>query len=152
MPEIVCFKAGGALVPADEQARQVIARMKTGAGVKMRWDHFRNVRFHRKYFAMLNFAYDNWEMPDLKYKGLSVEKNFDEFRRNLTVLSGFYKPVYLINQNVRLIPKSISFANMEENEFINLYEATLTQILKHVLTNYTREDIENVILNLEAFG
>ena len=46
-----------------------------------------------------------------------VLKNFDRFRKDLTVLSGFYNATYTFRGDVRLEPKSLSFGSMCEEEF-----------------------------------
>jgi hypothetical protein len=116
----------------------------------------RNVRFHRKFFALLNHAFEHWEPESgrkrLKYKGLAIEKNFERFRADITVLAGYYVPSYDTKGRLVLEPKSISFANMEEEEFEKLYAAVLDALLKHVLTNYKREDVERVVEELERFA
>jgi hypothetical protein len=51
----------------------------------------------------------------------------------------------------RLTAKSISFANMDEDEFSDLYNAACNVILQRILTNYTRDDLDAVIDRLMGF-
>lgn len=153
MTQIVLAKApGGALVPLDQQAQEFIAKLKLGAGVTVTVKRHRNPGLHRKYFALLNFAFDAWEPEDKEYKGQPVAKNFDQFRNDVTVLSGFYETAITLRGETRLTAKSISFANMSQEEFERLYDATITVVLKHVLKNYTREDLDRVIEELLRFA
>jgi hypothetical protein len=47
--------------------------------------------------------------------------------------------------------KSISFGLMDEVEFEQLYNATVDVVLRRILTNYSKQDLENVINQLLAF-
>lgn len=143
--------AGGTLAPADQQAVDWIAKLKLGQVVRAELARVRNYKFLRKYFALLNFAFDAWEPQTKEYKGEPVQKNFDQFRRDVTILAGYYEASYNIKGETRLTPKSISFANMDEDEFGALYSDTINVILSRILTNYTRSDLDEVVENLLRF-
>lgn len=152
MREIVLTKAaGGALVPIDPQAAAFVAKLKVGAAVRATVKQQRNPRFHRKFMALLNLAFDAWEPTEATYKGQVVGKNFDQFRRDVTILAGHYEMAVNLKGETRLTAKSISFANMDEAEFGELYNAACSVILKRVLTTYTRDDLDRVIDQLTSF-
>lgn len=152
MKEIVLTKvAGGVLAPIDPQAAEFIAKLKTGAAVRATVKQQRNPRFHRKFMALLNLAFDAWEPAEATYKGQVVGKNFDQFRRDVTILSGHYEMAVNLKGETRLTAKSISFANMDEIEFGDLYNAACNVILQRILTNYTRDDLDAVIDRLMGF-
>lgn len=125
--------------------------IKTGEIVLADIKRPRNIKFHRKYFALLKFAFDTWEPECLDYNGQKVGKSFDRFRDDITILAGYYTLSENIKGEPKAEAKSISFGKMYEDEFSCLYSATITAILKYVLTNYTREDIDNVIDNIIGF-
>jgi len=150
--EIVLTKAaGGVLVPIDPQAAEFIAKMKIGAAVRATVKQQRNPRFHRKYFALLNLAFDHWEPIEATYKGQVVGKNFDQFRNDIVCLAGFGEVAINLRGETRVTAKSISFGSMAQDEFDDLYNATVNVILKHVLTNYSRDDLDEVIDRLAGF-
>jgi hypothetical protein len=61
MSELLVTKTqGGTLAPADQQAADYIARLKLGEVVKVKATRARNPGHHRKFFALLNLAYDAW--------------------------------------------------------------------------------------------
>jgi hypothetical protein len=152
MKEIVLTKvAGGVLAPIDPQAAEYIAKLKTGAAVRATVKQQRNPRFHRKFMALLNLAFDAWEPAEATYKGQIVGKNFDQFRRDVTILAGHYEMAVNLKGETRLTAKSISFANMDEIEFGELYNAACNVILQRILTNYTRDDLDAVIDRLMGF-
>lgn len=152
MTELVLMRAPGpALVPADERAAQVIERWRVGEGVRASVSRMRNVHFHRKFFALLRVAFDAWEPEPCEYRGQEAVKNFERFRKDLLVLSGFADPVVNIKGEVRMEPKSISFASMDEDEFQEVYDRVADVILQKVLRTYTREDLDRVVQEIVGF-
>jgi hypothetical protein len=152
MKELVLTKApGGVLIPIDPQAAAYIAGLKLGQGVTATVKRHRNPRFHRKFMALLNLAFDHWEPVAATYKGQVVGKNFDQFRRDITILSGHYEMAVNLKGETRLTAKSISFANMSEEEFGDLYNAACNVILAKVLQNYDREQLDAVMDRLTGF-
>lgn len=152
MTELVLVKhQSGLMLPEDQATKDYIDRLKHGALIRGEFKKMRNPAFHRKFFALLNFAFDNWQPEAQTYKNQVVEKNFDRFRSDIAILAGFGFPVTNIKGEVRMEAKSISFASMDETEFSQLFEKTITVIMKHILKNYTREDLDNVINQLLDF-
>lgn len=153
MAEIILMKtANGALVPADPQAAEFIAKMKLGAGVAASVKKHRNPRFHRKYFALLNLAYESWEPADKEFRGLPVQKNFDRFRKDVIIAAGFYDVVVNINGDVRAEARSINFSSMDDADFADLYSKTVDVVLNRFLTNYSRDDLDSVIDQILSFA
>lgn len=154
MSEIVLMKtASNVLVPFDDSASEFIRKCKTGELLHSDYKRVRNYKFHRKYFALVKFAFDQWEPKgELQYKGMPVLKNLKRFRKDVAILCGFFETTVNIRGEVRLEARSISFAQMDEIEFEELYQATITVVMERVLRNYTRKDIEDVIENLLRFA
>lgn len=114
----------------------------------------RNGKFHRKFFGLLNFAFEAWT-PDRthkQYKGKPVTKNFNHFRKNVTILAGFYEQTFNIDGTMELEAQSISFANMDDAEFEQVYSAVADVILTHVLENYKdRAELDAVMNQVLGF-
>lgn len=152
MTEIVLAKvAGGALIPVDPQGVEAISKLKLGAGVKVTIKRVRNLPFHRKIFALFNFAFDAWEPDAPTYKGQKVLKNFKQFRGDLVVLAGFSETTINLKGEIRVTPKSLSFDSMPQEEFDLVYSAVIDVVLARILTNYKRADLENTINQLLEF-
>lgn len=154
MTEIVVQKSPTGWIPADEQARAAHARHKLGATVRADFKQMRNYKFHKKFMALMNLAFDYWEVADVEYKGRQVVKNFDRFRKDMTILAGFYEPTFNVRNEVRLEAKSISFANMQEAEFEELYSTMVNVLLDRVLRakGFSRETVDEVVDQLVAFS
>lgn len=97
----------------------------------------RNGKFFRKWWALVNLAYEAWSdgLPAVDIDGTRVLPNFDEFRKDVTIKAGFYESVFTLNGDLKLSAKSISWAAMNEEKFQELYQATITAILRFVLPN-----------------
>jgi hypothetical protein len=131
------------------------SHIKNGEIVSAEIKRPRNYKFHKKYFALLNYAFSIWEPEEPEFKSKLVNKyfgkNFDRFREDIICLAGYYDIVPTINGQVRPRAKSISFGRMDEDEFHELYSKTIDVILKHVLHNYTHEDIDRVVEEIIGF-
>ena len=141
----------GSLVPDGESDAELLSKIKLGDVVKLTLVRPRNYAFHKKYFALLQLAFDYWEPPEGKVmKGVTPERNFDTFRHDLAILCGFYDATYRLNGDVRLEAKSISFGSMSEDSFEDLYSKTINVIINRVCTQYTedqlRRQVEDLIL------
>lgn len=150
--EIVLMKTlGGTLTPVDQQGAECLAKLKLGAGVTVSIKRHNNVAFHRKLFALTNYAFDCWEPGEKEYKGQQIEKQFDQFRDDLTILAGLYETRIRLDGTVRLIPKSWSFASMNDDQKASLYNGIINAVLKHVLKDSTREDLDRTVDELLRF-
>lgn len=150
--EITLAKApGGFLVPVDQQSTEAIAKLKLGQGVRVTIKRVRNLGHHKKFFALLNLAYEAWEPTEQTYKGQVVAKNFDQFRNDLVVLAGHGDASYNFRGEVRVRAKSLAFGNMSQDEFEGLYQSVVQVVLSKILTNYTREDLDEVVERVLRF-
>ena len=101
----------------------------------------RNVRFHRKAFALLNAA---WSLMNERQQAGWRSK--DGFRNYLTVASGYYETYY--NQRLQTfveMPKSWSFDKMDDAEFSALYDR-MKDVIFAVLGNRVTEEVFDKVL------
>jgi len=95
----------------------------------------RNLKFHKKYFALLKLAFENQ----------SDYRILEDMRRDLIITAGWYNEVInLIDGEVLKVAKSISFSSMDEVEFSELYQKTKDVISRWL--GITSETIEEEIL------
>lgn len=157
MGEFYMRKMGGALVPADDQAAEALQRFRAGDPVKVTVKRPRNYEFHKKFFALLNHGFEFWEPPELPdahrwMKNVTPEKSFEQFRKDVTILAGFFDASYRLDGSVRIEAKSISFASMSEDEFERLYSAAIDVLLKHVFTNMAQDELRDRVDELLRFA
>ena len=138
----------GILVPADQKSCDFVNKLINNDVITSNFVKPRNYLFHKKWFALVKFAFDHWQPANLensKWADVIPEKNFDRFREDITILCGAFV------STIRIEAKSISFAKMNEEQFQKLFESTKMVILKHILKNYNLNELNDVVLNLEKF-
>lgn len=125
------------LVPLDDIDWEQKKQLKLGSDVKVRITMPRNLRFHRKFFALLNIAFEN--LP----KKIQAEKNIDSVKKMLSLIKihlGYYNVVSVGGRNV-LDLHSISFAEMDEAAFRQFYDSAVNDILMHFLQGTDKDDL-----------
>lgn len=152
-----CFftkTTSGSLAPADSETVAYLATLKFGQGVRAEVKRARDIQKHRRMFALFNFAFDLWDTPQLEYEGQQVAKNFDRFRKDVTILAGFYDAVTNLRGEVRLEAKSLAFHNMGEEEFQKAYKAVLGVVWDRILKakGYSSpEKVDEIVQELLRF-
>jgi hypothetical protein len=152
MTTLYLRKLYNSFVPADEISATTMEGMAPNAEFKAELTRPRNMAYHRRFFALLQVAFDSWEQPVIEHKGRMIEKNFARFRKDLTILCGHYETVVNIKGELRLEAKSISFASMDQEAFEKLYSTAIDAILKHILTNYTADDLNEQVDKILEFS
>ncbi|MFC1186425.1 DUF1367 family protein [Pasteurella multocida] len=135
--------AGGTFVASDEMYLPELQSFKNGEIYEVEIKRPRNPAFHRKVFAFFKFCFEHWSAENTELEFLSEAKQFDTFRKNLTVLAGFREVTYTIDGRVRVEAQSLSFGNMKQDEFEQCYKALINAALKHIFNNTTDENTIN---------
>jgi len=139
-------KTQAGLLPADPPTEEWYRKLKLGDVVSQDSTVVRNPKFHRKYFALLQVGYENWTPGEIDSKYGTPAKNFDRFRKDVAILCGYYDMVIRLDGSTRAEAKSISFANMEEDEFEKLYSATIDLFLKRIYdSSMTAEELDKTV-------
>lgn len=81
----------------------------------------RNVKFHKKYFAMLNLAFENQE----------EFRSFEVFRQAVQIGAGYFDRIQRLHGEEVILAKSISFSKMDNEEFEKLYVSVLDIIIEY---------------------
>ena len=109
-------------------------KIKVNEPYEYDFKNVRNPRHHRKYFALLNLVVSNTE----KFKDVN------HLRMILAIECGHYDELIdPLSGEVRIIPKSISFSSMGQDEFSELYSKSLDYCCK-VLGVEKSEIIEEI--------
>lgn len=152
MSDLLFTKVRGMLAPATEEATEWLDGVAAGETLRGQMTRPRNVGFHRKFFAMLNVAYNNWPRPEIETPFGVATCSRDKFRNDVIVLAGHGEPECNTRGEWRMRAKSISFASMDEDEFSRLYNDVLNVILAKFLPKWTGDDMENAVNQVLAFG
>lgn len=146
---------GGMLVADNDEAAEWLQGAKTGDVIAAEVTRPRNYRFLKKYIVLLKLAYDAWEPMLGEHNGHPIQKNFTRFRKDVAIATGFYELTVNLRGETRAEAKSISFANMEEEEFNQLFQKTITLFLSkyQILANYRdAAEVERVVNEILRFA
>lgn len=132
----VTKQLNGTLKANHDTDFEVLKRFKAGDTIQVEVKKPRNLGFHRKFFALVNMAFQNQELY----------KNQDHFRKDLTIAAGFFEEYVDLGGEYKKVAKSISFTNMDALEFDKLYSAFLDTVIE--IFKWEKQDI---IENLQEF-
>ena len=135
--------AGGVFVPALEHDLPRLARFQNGGQYTVELKTTRNPHFHRKVFAFFNFCFSHWCGTRAGLEHMDESSQFDRFRKDLTILAGFYEQTVRLNGEVRTEAKSLAYGNMDDEEFQRCYGALINAAIKHVFSGTTDPAILN---------
>jgi len=133
------------LIPDDQESAAYLFQCKQGSVLAADVKKPRNYEFHKKYFSLLDYAFDCWEPEPIEYKGMVIQKNQTKFRKDIQIAAGYGEATYNLKGEIQYVSKSIKFGKMEEEEFEKLYSSVINVILDYIFTNYTRDDLERVV-------
>jgi len=102
----------------------------------------RNIKFHRKFFALLQYVFENQEKYDTA----------EDLRVEIELKSGSYAEHITTKGKLIYIPKSIAFEKMDNIEFEKLYNKAVDVILKDFIIGDTKENIEAQVQEILAFA
>ena len=145
-------KSQAGFVPADIDSEEWYKKIKHGEVVNADFKKVRNYQFLKKYFALMNIGFDNWTPAEVNSKYGVPEKNSKKFREDTTILAGYFHVVIRLDNSTQIVADSISFANMEEEDFEKLYNQTINVLLKHVYgEEMDREKLDNIVNRYLSF-
>lgn len=139
---------GGAFSLASEMDAERLKKFKNGEVYTAEIKLTRNPRFHAKVFAFFNFCFAHWDASRTDTKFADEATQFDRFRKDLTILAGFYEQTVRLNGEIRTEAKSLAYANMETDEFEACYNALINAAMRYVFSGVNDQ---NTLNRLQSF-
>ncbi|MEH1299385.1 DUF1367 family protein [Raoultella ornithinolytica] len=134
---------GGVFSPANETDLERLQRFKNGEIYTAEIKLTRNPKFHRKVMAFFGFCFAYWSAENAGLGNADEATQFNRFRKDLTILAGFYDTVTNIRGEVRAEAKSLAYANMDDEEFSRCYSSLINAAIKHVFSGTKDKEILN---------
>ena len=129
-----------ALIPATPETREWLELLKHNTPVNFKQIEPRDLSFHRCYFALLSFLYDNLN-PSFKNQ---VPK--DNFYNFLKFLSNEYDVVFKFKDGREFIEyRSISFGRMNQSSFKEYVNNQLSVIYEELLIPMEQDYLMDII-------
>lgn len=131
------------LVPFGDDDYDQKKKLKVGETYTVEVKVARNVEFHRKYFALISYA---WEF--LNEKELERFRTKENFRKYLEIAAGHCEVIYhpMLQEFVE-IPKSISFGSMDNLSFSGLYDRVKDVIFSIIGGRVSETEFERLLLD-----
>lgn len=131
------------LIPCGDDDYDEKRKLKIGQTYSVEIRVVRNVDFHRKYFALISYA---WEF--LTEQEMDAFRTKEGFRKSIEITAGHYEPIYdLETESFVHAPKSISFGSMDNAEFSDLYDRVKDVIFSIIGSRVTREEFERILID-----
>lgn len=128
--KLLVIKTPRGLLPVYDSDMEIYSKIPMNEEFEIEYVKKRNLKFHKKYFALLKLAFENQ----------SDYRLLEDLRRDVIITAGWYdETVSVITGEVLKVAKSISFAQMDEVEFSQLYEKT-----KDVISRWLGIDDETI--------
>lgn len=132
--KIQVVKNLGSLKPAYNSDYENFKNIPNNEIFEIEYKKKRNIKFHRKFFSLLNLYFDNQQLFT----------NFEDLRYCLLLESGVSEEkTNPLTGEVFKVPKSLQFQKMDEIEFNNVYEKVKNTIC--ILLGVENEEIEQEI-------
>ncbi len=120
---------------------EAVKHIPIGESVKAKFTKSRNIRHHRKFFAMLQMVVDN--MPEtMPNQYQDIDLLLDEIKFQL----GHFEMHHTLGGKDYYKVKSISFGKMDQVKFDEFYNRAVDVILKWFLKDLTKEQFEKEVL------
>jgi len=136
-------RVGEGYFPADEISEEKTnGYVRHNEIVQVEITKPRNLKFHQKWFVLLEVLYNNQE----KYN------NREMFRAVVLVELGHCQTLISDEGKAVYIPKSISFAKCDDLKFREIYSQTIDLALAKYCSKGNREEIENEVTRILGFA
>ncbi len=129
--EIDLIKREGAFIPSLDEDFEKAKTIRYGQIVRVKLTKPRNSLFHRKFMALMQFLFQNQE----RYKTLK------DLIVEIKLKTGHYQEHVTLKGKIVYVPKSISFAKMDEHEFRIFYSKTIDVCISSFLEGMTVDEI-----------
>ena len=131
--------SNGVFKVADDEDYEKKKKLKRGVVYDCVIKEFRNYKFLKLYFALINCA---WEYLDESQRRF-FKDNVECFREAVQVAAGHCEKCYSVTRQEWIeFPKSISFESMTEDEFSSLCDKVKNVIYQYFIPNINKEDFE----------
>ena len=132
------------LVPCYDDDYDEKKRLKDGEYYMANITTIRNPKFHRKYFALINLA---WEYVPCVQQEFLYNNDKKVFRKTIEMAAGHCDVIY----NIKLgtfthIPVSISYETLDNIAFEKLYNSVLDVLFATVFKDISEEEYKSHLI------
>lgn len=130
----------GGLRPANKASQEAFDGLPMAETVKVEITRPRNIRHHRKWFALLQVIYPHQ----------TTYPTMESLLAAIKCALGYGETVKLPDGRTVLVPGSISFAKLDQAGFDQFYARALELIHTRILPGIDRDDVEREVAEVLA--
>ena len=123
------------LIPNNQETLNWMANRKAGEVVSADVKQVRNYENLKRFFSFVNITYDMQDHFEVK----------EAYRRWLTMKAGYFTTIVTPKGEAIFTADSISFENMEEDEFRKLFSTVIDVFLRELGNGVSEADLMKVI-------
>lgn len=138
MAKFIAISHLGTLRPVDEQGRAELSKLRQGQQVEIELKRARNPRQHRLY----------WGLVGLIFHQQSRYATQEQLSNALKCAVGFCDEVELMNGKTMVTPKSMSFANMKQDEFEPFFDKVIEVVITKILPGVSNADLRRELAEM----
>jgi hypothetical protein len=130
--EVLLVRDGQRLSAADPLSAEIISEFKHKEVLTATIRRPRNPKHHRKLFALLKVVFE-------------AQSSFATLEQLLSAIKlavGLFDTGMTIDKVPYVVPKSISFASMDQAQFTVVYDKMVDVILTKIIPNVSRTELE----------
>lgn len=138
MTDLLVVKQFGALRPVNAAAEEIIRSIPNGEVLKVKISRSRNPQHHRLFFALLQTVFENQS----RYKTL------EHLLAAVKVATGHADLMVMKDGREVYVPRSISFAKMDQIAFAKFFDRVCDWLVKDVLPHSTSEELKREVMEI----
>lgn len=123
----------GTLKPVDQAGFDALMKFKNDEQLQVIFKRARNPRHHRLYWALMALIHPQQD----------TYTTIEQLSNAVKCAVGWCDKVELTSGMIMAIPRSISFANMKQDEFDQFFEKVVQLVITKILPGVDREDLRN---------
>jgi hypothetical protein len=137
MPTVILRKELGCFRPVCDEGEGILRRMTLGQQVMVKFSFPRNTGHHRKFFALMQLIFNNQ----------SHFATMDHLLAAFKFACGHTEKIRT-TRGIIEVPKSISFAKMDQAEFEAFYNRAVDFVTEEVIPGLNKDDLANEVAEL----
>lgn len=140
----ITISADRQINPANEISMLALQKLKYGAfySCDIKMNH--NYRLHQKVFGFFGFCTNYYYGDMFAYKNKYA---VDYVRGEVTIAAGYHEQVFNRNGDFKLVPRSISYASMSDEDKQDFYKNITDAALRMVFDKTTDKNVINQLLS-----
>ena len=135
--DIYCMVTDSGLVPMYDSDLEERKKLKRGDRVLCRITKPRNYEFHKKFFALVRLTYEN--LPEHLHSMLRIRSE-EDMLTSIKLELGYADKLWYSGKQIA-VPKSISFAAMDQAEFERFFARAVDLVLTLYLRGTDRKEL-----------